>query len=218
MITVQVDRPWRAVDLGAPKRILSWALNRPGFVTASRVLWREVRNADLPEGFDVERWLTSELIPRGDTSSVVFLTSRNIARYRQATATAEGVRADVVATVGLSNAERVGTRQLPSSGHFGTINVAVSLDTALSDAGLLEAISIAVEARTAAVIDADIRVCDAPATGTGTDCLAVAAPPGERRYAGLHTPEGEAIGRAVYDAVRAGADEWKAEQQEAADA
>jgi adenosylcobinamide amidohydrolase len=213
--TVTLDRPWLTLDLGQPKRILSWAVNRPGFVSARRIVWREVRNADLPPGLDVAAWLTSELGHRGEADSVAFLTSRDITRYQHATATVAGLRADVVATVGLSNAERVGSRQPVAPGHFGTINVAVALATDISDAGLLEGLSIAVQARTAAVMDADIRVSGTRATGTGTDCVAMAATPGSTPYAGLHTPAGEAIGRAVYDAVRAGAEEWKAEQENA---
>ncbi len=43
------------------------------------------------------------------------------------------------------------------------------------------------------------------ATGTGSDCIAIAAPPGQAAFAGLHTEIGEALGRVVYDAVAAGA-------------
>ncbi|MEO1272728.1 MAG: adenosylcobinamide amidohydrolase, partial [Myxococcota bacterium] len=48
-------------------------------------------------------------------------------------------------------------------------------------------------------------------TGTGTDCIVLAAPPGHAVYAGLHTAVGEAVGRAVYDAVAAGVRGWMAE-------
>ncbi|MGR3481375.1 hypothetical protein [Salipiger marinus] len=41
--------------------MLSWALNRPGYVRARRILWREVRNADLPPDLDVRAWLAAEL-------------------------------------------------------------------------------------------------------------------------------------------------------------
>jgi adenosylcobinamide amidohydrolase len=42
------------------------------------------------------------------------------------------------------------------------------------------------------------------ATGTGTDCIVVAAPTGTEPFAGLHTEVGEAIGAAVYTAVAGG--------------
>lgn len=46
-------RPYLLLDLGAPHRVISWAVHRPGMVEASRILWREVRDADLPPGLDV---------------------------------------------------------------------------------------------------------------------------------------------------------------------
>lgn len=209
---VQLERPWLVFDLTAPKRVLSWTLNRPGFVIASRILWREVRNADLPVELDVKHWFEAELAQRGEARTPAFLTSRDIGRYCLSDHATGGATARAVATVGLSNAERVGFRRAPMQFTTGTVNIAVELDTALSDAGLLEAMSIAVQARTAAIIDADIPLPTGPATGTGTDCVAVAAPPGDADFAGLHTEVGEAVGRAVYDAVFAGAVDWKAEQ------
>jgi len=46
------------------------------------------------------------------------------------------------------------------------------------------------------------------ATGTGTDCIAVASPPNALDYAGLHTESGEAIGHAVFDATFEGGRDW----------
>ena len=50
-------------------------------------------------------------------------------------------------------------------------------------------------------------------TGTGTDCIVVACPCDGTpvAWAGLHTALGEAIGAAVYEAVRAGAEQWQRE-------
>ncbi len=211
---VTLDRPWLTLDLGQPMRVLSWAINRPGFARARRIVWREVRNADLPEGLDVGEWLDTVLADRGETESVAFLTSRTIVRFQTAKTHAGETTAFAVATVGLSNAERVGQRRRVETAPFGTINVAVYLDKGLSEAGLIEAMSIVVQARTAAILEADIRATSVRATGTGTDCVAVSAPLGSTAHTGLHTDAGEAVGRAVYDAVRAGAEDWKTEQQE----
>jgi len=156
---VTLEGPWLRFDLGAPSRVLSWALNRPGFVTAERIIWREVRNADLPKDLDVHDWLGAELVRAGEKDSVTFLTSRNIDSYQQAAVQVGPVNAFAVATVGLSNAERVGTRQPPHPLSYGTINVAAQVDLP-------------------------------------------------------HTDVGEALGRAVYDTVYAGAVLWKAEQTE----
>ena len=209
---LHLARPWLRFDLGGPQRVLSWALNRPGFQTASEIVWREVRNADLPKELDVETWFAAELGAQGAAESIGFLTSRTIDRYHYTEARCGDVRACAVATVGLSNAERVGVRQPPHPLSYGTINVAVQVNTALTEAGQLEAMSIAVQARTAAVMDAEVLLQGGRATGTGTDCVAVAAAPGDVPYSGLHTETGEALGRAVYDAVAAGAAEWLAEQ------
>jgi adenosylcobinamide amidohydrolase len=208
MTVVTLKRPWLEFDLGEDMQVLSWAINRPGFVTARRIFWREVRNADLSEDFDVDRWLSKELESRQAADAVALLTSRDIGRYEQATASVGEITAHCVATVGLTNAERVGHRAAQAHPGTGTINIAVNLTAGLSQTGLLEAMSIATQARTAAIIDAGLMLRHGPATGTGTDCIAVAAPVGSCTYAGLHTGIGEAVGTAVYRATLAGARDW----------
>lgn len=205
---VTLDRPWLEADLGAEHRVLSWAVQRGGLVTARRILWREVRNADLPQGLDVADWLRAEAAARGAEDAVVMLTSRDIRAHHHAAATVDGVTAECLATVGLTNAERVGHRQDPAGRDWGTINIAVQVGAGLAFPALVETATIAAQARTLAVIAAGHLLPEGAATGTGTDCIAVAAPPGDTAYAGLHTALGEAVGRAVHDAVAAGAAEW----------
>ncbi|ERI11945.1 hypothetical protein O206_14940 [Ochrobactrum sp. EGD-AQ16] len=120
-----------------------------------------------------------------------------------------------LATIGLTNAGRVGERaqmMMPA----GTINLLVHIDRPLSVAAHLEAMSIAAEARTAAIMELGLDVGSRVATGTGTDCIAVSAPPGEQgegaSYAGLHTDIGAALGGAVYDAVSEGGRLWMKER------
>lgn len=208
MSLLTLDRPWLEFDLGAPCRVISWALNRPGFVTTDKIVWREVRNADLPRDLDVHAWFAQTLEARGVADAVAFLTSRDVGCHHHGVAHIDGITAEAVATVGLSNAERIGTRLDRSGKDWGTINVALRLDAPLGQAALIEAMSIAVQARTAAVMDVGHMLPTGLSTGTGTDCVAIAAPPGDASYAGLHTAVGEATGRAVYDAVLAGAREW----------
>ncbi|WP_333831398.1 adenosylcobinamide amidohydrolase [Pararhodobacter sp.] len=214
MITLAA--PWLEYDLGAPHQVLSWSVNRPGYQTARRILWREIRNADLPPGLDVGAWLARELAARGSEDAICLLTSRRIDRHVLREATENAVTAQALATVGLSNAERVGHRMdrtdrdwnCELGAAYGTINIAVKLNHPLSQTGLLEALSIATQARTAAIMDAGHRLPSGTATGTGTDCIAMAAPEGADDYAGLHTDTGIALGRAVYDAVLQGAQDW----------
>ncbi|NBR88461.1 MAG: adenosylcobinamide amidohydrolase [Rhodobacteraceae bacterium] len=212
-MSVTRDGAWLHFDLGAPLRALSWSLTKPGFVTTEAMVWREVKNRDLTPDLDVHAWYEAELSAKGWGGAVAFLTSRDIGTWVEATASVEGVRAHAVATVGLSNGERVGSRVDYSgrdwNGKWGTINVGLRLSEGLTEAALIEAMAIAVQARTAAVMDAGVLLPTGRATGTGTDCVGVAAPLGDNPYAGLHTAVGEAAGRAVYDAVLKGAKEWR---------
>ncbi|MBC7132480.1 MAG: adenosylcobinamide amidohydrolase [Roseovarius sp.] len=203
------DAPWLCLDLGAEMPVLSWALNRPGLVRARRILWREVRNADLPEDLDAAAWLDAQLAARGATDAVCFLTSCDLSRACEAVAEVAGIRARAIATVGLSNAESVGTRLPAAPRAWGTINIAVTLSEGLSEGARIEALSIVAEARTAALLASGLRLPTGPVTGTGTDCIAVAAPAGTARHAGLHTAPGEALGRAVLDAMTRGIALWQ---------
>jgi adenosylcobinamide amidohydrolase len=209
-VTLTCTPPWLEFDLGEEMQVLSFAPHRPGAVTARHILWREVRNADLPPDLDACDWLAGELSARQASGAVAFLTSRTITKYVTRSAQVGEVRADAVVTIGLSNAERIGTR-LDRRGHdWGTINIALRLSAGLTPVALIEAMSIVAQARTAAVMDAGHDLPTGRATGTGTDCIAVAAPQGAERFVGLHTEAGEAIGRATYEAVLDGARDWMA--------
>lgn len=207
---VTCARPWLVADLGAPHRVLSWAVHRPGLVPADRIIWREVRDADLSEGFDAGPWLAAELGARGDTA-VGLLTSRDLRFHHHARAVVDGIAVEALVTAGLSNAEAVGARLAPGMAHWGTINIAVQVGTPLSDPALYEALSIISQARTAAVMDHGPDLPTGRATGTGTDCIALAVPPGAGLpHAGLHTAMGEALGQAVRQATAAAVIEWMA--------
>lgn len=213
MLRVALARPWLVADLGAELRVLSFAPHRPGFVRARRIVWRELRNADLTPELDVDAWIGAEMAQNGHAQAVGLLTSRDVTRFVRTEACVEGHRVAALATVGLGNAERVGHRQhrSPEAEGYGTINVAVQLATGLSEAAQIEALTIATQARTAAVIEAGLRFGQGAVTGTGTDCIAIAAPEGREAYAGLHTALGEALGAAVFRAVAEGAADWVAE-------
>lgn len=213
---LHLSPPWLSLDLGQDMQVLSWAPHNGGLTRTSRILWREVRDSDLTADLDPHAWLAEELAARGAGDAVCFLTSRTLGAAVHRKAEAGEVTAEAVATVGLSNAERVGTRLDRVGNGLGTINVALKLGCGLTSGGLLEALSIVAEARTAAVMDAGHDLSTGRATGTGTDCIAVAAPDGPLPYAGLHTDCGLAAGRAVYEAVRRGAEDWLRERPGAA--
>ena len=203
---VTLDRPWLRMDLPAKMRVLSWAPFGAGYTPARAILWREVKNADLTPDFDAEGWLAAQM----PGEAVGMLTSRDIGTYHEGFAEVDGVTAHCLATVGLSNAESVGAR-LPyhtADGGYGTINIGLLTNAALTEAAQLEAMSIVVQARTAGVMSAGVDLATGLATGTGTDCVALACLPGEGRYAGLHTAVGEAVGAAVRDCLTRASTAW----------
>lgn len=207
MITVTLDRPWLIARLAQPMRVLSWAPIGAGYQVTASVLWREVRNADLSLDFDAESWFAQEMTRF--PGAVGMMTSRDIGTYQEARSEVEGIAAHALATVGLTNGEAVGHRRDWGPRDFGTINILVATTAPLTEAAQLEALSIAVQARTAAVIAAGVDGPTGRVTGTGTDCLALACPIGDMPYAGLHTAVGEAIGAATRAAVAKGAEDWK---------
>lgn len=202
--TVTLERPWLRMDLGRPMRVLSWAPFGAGYTTASAILWREVRNADLTPGFDAEGWLASQMPP----DAVGMLTSRDVGTWHDGFAEVDGITAHCVATVGLSNAESVGARLPWHSADYGTINIGLATNAALTRDAQLEALSIAVQARTVGVMAAGVELATGLATGTGTDCVSLACLPGDTRYAGLHTAVGEVIGAAVRDCLTRASAAW----------
>lgn len=191
--------------------MLSWSLNRPGLQQAHRVAWLEVRNKDLPETVDPMAYIDRLMAEAGLSDAITLVTSRSIARHHLAQETVEGWTATCLATVGLSNGERVGTRCTGAVPQPGTVNTLVHVSEPLSEAALVETVSIVTQARTAAILEAGVCREGRIVTGTGTDCIVVAAPAtGEgARFAGLHTAVGEAVGRAVYRAIAEGVAVWQ---------
>ena len=194
-----------------PHDVLSWAIVGGGIRVAEAVVWTYVQGSELSPAVDARLWLEDTLAAAGLRFSVGLLTSRNLDRFVEASARSGDVSAQAVATVGLSNALRAGDPPGPLL-RPGTINILCRVDRPLSAEGLLEASAIATEAKTVAVLEEGIvsRRTGKTASGTGTDCIVVAAP---RRgaaepYAGKHTDVGAAIGAAVESAVRRGVREW----------
>lgn len=192
------------VDFSGEHRALSWALLGGGVTCTRGVACCEVRNAELGLDVDARDVLRDKLRAIDRPEHVGLLTSAPVAEFGQASARHQGTKADAVATVGLSNAMRIG--QSPGSGAVGTINIVCWVNQALTPEAQLEALSLMVEARTTKVCDARLELADGLATGTGTDCVVMLAPalsqPGQQ-YAGKHTALGSVVGRAVMDALEA---------------
>jgi adenosylcobinamide amidohydrolase len=166
----------------------------------------------LPPEVDAKRLFEERRKQRaGDTEGVGFLTGCSLAEFVEKRRDWDELSARCIATVGLRNALRVG--DLPSPGVIspGTINILLQTSFPLSECGSLEALSLVVEARTLAVLEAHVPsgVGNAIATGTGTDCVVVASPlpssnDSEVCFSGKHTEFGHLIGSCVYDAVSHG--------------
>ncbi|MFG1402445.1 adenosylcobinamide amidohydrolase [Xanthobacter sediminis] len=218
LFSVEPARPLLVARFAHEQRMVSWSITRPGFVTARAVAWLEVRNADLTADLDVPQWFSARLAAAGLGAAVGLLTSRNVDHHHVAQCTVEGVTAACLVTLGLNNGERVGARFSPEAAarlSAGTVNMLAAVDVPLTDAALLEASSIVVQARTRAILEADFRRPGAAeaVSGTGTDCVVMSAPAtGEGLpYAGLHTAVGEAVGAAALAATREAAAVWLAD-------
>ena len=204
------EPPFLVVRFEQSVDTVGWSILKPGFASAREIVWLEVRDGDLPIHVDPLAFLKEKLAARGLGEAAAFMTSRDIRRHHVAQSRVGDVFATCVTTVGLSNAERAGSRRRSHASAAGTINTLVHVSRSLSPAAFVEAVSIATEARTAAVMESICEREEPPATGTGTDCIIVAAPQGDEPVtcAGLHTDLGEAIGAAVYEATREGANAW----------
>jgi adenosylcobinamide amidohydrolase len=191
------------VPLGGPHNTLSWAVTGGGLSRANEILIVQV--GELGPEID-----PASLLPE---NSVGMLTGRAVDRYEESRREDGPLAVRVVATVGLGNALAVGDS--PGPLYMGTINIVVQTSAPLAEPALVEAISIAAEARTAAVISLGVesRRSSRVATGTGTDCIVLAAPDaaGGERWAGKHTAIGALIGAAVEEAVSRGGRAWLAE-------
>lgn len=203
--------PFLTASFIEPQRALSWAITRPGFQSALCVSWLEVRNKDLPDGMNAMTIINQKLAEGGLDGTLALITSRDIRKYHVAEATVDDVTATCLATVGLSNGERIGTRSREPVPMAGTVNILVHVSTALTDAALLETMSVVTEARTAAIIDSGVKRDGVRITGTGTDCIVVASPldGAPEAFAGLHTAIGEAVGRCTYEAIADGIETWR---------
>jgi adenosylcobinamide amidohydrolase len=218
-VSVALADPWLVVRFGAPHAVASWAIVGGGIRTASAVAWLRIRNADLAPHVDARDLLAERMAAAGLGDAIGLMTSASLDGYADVTREADGVSARCVATVGLGNALRAGDP--PGIGstiaRVGTINLLVRVSARLTPEAMLETLALAAEARALAVREAAVpsQRSGLPSTGTGTDCIVVAAPLGEPAecYAGKHTALGHVVGAAAVDAVGLGVGRWSEKQR-----
>lgn len=187
-----------------PRRCLSSAVLGGGSVVAER--WLDLQVAHDYARMDPREHLIEVARQRGlDPARVVgMLTAADVgAHVRRRHGPAR-----VVATVGIGQPLAAAGRRPRAVPRAGTINLLVAVEAPLSEAALVGAVLTATEAKAQALADAGVAALNhaGPATGTATDAICVAVPPGEGLpFAGPGTEVGAAIARAVHEAVLAGA-------------
>jgi len=198
---------WLIVRFAEPHRVLSWAIVGGGKRIVDAVAWYQVTAEELAPPVNPGDFLQSRLKEASLKKAVGLLTSADLDAYAESEKKAEGITVRSVATVGVQNALRVGDPPRAAE-PVGTINLLTQISVPLSKEAFLEALSIATEARTAALLESGVlsKESGMPATGTGTDCIVIAAArSGEMlSYAGKHTFLGHLIGACVIEAVRSG--------------
>jgi len=205
------------VRLDGEHDVVSWAVVNGGRRRARAIVWRQVADDELGLDVDPAALARRSLCALGLDDAPALLTARDVARFIDVRCD-DGARwARCVATVGLGNALAAGDPPgLPRP--VGTINIACVVSAPLAEEALVEACALAAEARTAALYEARVpsRVSGRIATGTGTDCIVIAAPVGEPpascdRWVGKHTALGALVGRSVREATARGVADWLAE-------
>jgi adenosylcobinamide amidohydrolase len=205
---------WLITRFACPQQVLSWAIVGGGRRTAEVVAWYRVRESELRPPADAREFLRRRLADAAIPDAVALLTSRDLDAHVAVSRHRDPFAVRCIATVGLGNALRAGDPPGPAA-RIGTINLLCCLSHPVTEEALVEALALAAEARTVAVLEAAVssRMTGRPATGTGTDCIVVAAPLVGRpvRYVGKHTALGSLIGAAVGEATRHGVERWRAD-------
>jgi adenosylcobinamide hydrolase len=206
------ERDALIVSFSAPTRSLSWAVLNGGFCQARHIINYHVTGDNALFWTEPGPWLERAASRLGLEGKVIGMATavgmRNLVRV-----SLEGgaSRVTCFATVGCWNALAVGdpasamTEQSAPLLH--TINLILIVQPGLTDAAMVEAVQIATEGRVRALYENGTKSCQSSllATGTGTDCVAIASlGDGAESYCGKHTKLGELIGRAAYMSVRKG--------------
>jgi adenosylcobinamide hydrolase len=194
-----------------PVQILSWAILNGGFRSqVAHFINHRVATCS-PGGIAPETYLRQVGGRLGLKGTVVgMMTAADVHRHSISYASYKDLKAIALATAGCNNLATVG-----EEGHFmeseslplciGTINLLVAVNYHFTHEAMLEAIAISTEAKVKAIHEAGLRSRQISelATGTGTDCVAIAAGT-ERRYriCGKHTKWGELIGRVSLAVIR----------------
>ncbi|MFO0773775.1 MAG: adenosylcobinamide amidohydrolase [Nitrospiraceae bacterium] len=233
-VRLSEDRQTLIVDLQRPCAVLSSAPCRGGFVRARYLLNHQVaanavhpsRRETVPSHSLAVTWPTPASTLRGLARSlglrevpVGLMTAVPMTKYVSTVARRDGQWVRCLTTVGVTNAVAAGewpaaigkkrrTRALGGQG-FGTINLIVLIGSTLTPSAMVGAVQVATETKTAVLREQCVQTARSkPATGTGTDAVAIAVGLDERapclEYSGTHTLIGALIARVVRTSVERG--------------
>jgi adenosylcobinamide amidohydrolase len=205
-----VEKNTLVVAFPGSRSVMSWAILNGGLRThASHILNHHVDPRT--SGDDPRKTLRQAASRIGIKGTFVgMLTGADIRKYSMARALYNELEAYVIATAGCGNLATVGetgtyVERISPPVPSGTINIIVAVNYAFTHEGMLEAMAIVTEAKVRAMFEFGLKSVSTgqPATGTGTDCIAVAVGH-DRRYVfcGKHTKWGELVGRASLESIR----------------
>jgi adenosylcobinamide amidohydrolase len=207
MIRPRLSPPWLQVDLGYRHHVIGWPLVGPATGEATTIAWLQVSDHDLPNDIAPDNYFRRRAKEAHIEADIGLMTSADITLHSWQTGRDSAMEVTAVVTAGLANGESVQPSPYaapPAGWHAGTINILLHANVPLTGGAMIEAVSIVTEARTAALVDLELSLVDGRRlTGTGTDCILVAAPRGAHalHHAGLHTALGRLIGETTYRAV-----------------
>ena len=211
-LSVRQEQESLIVSFASPARTLSWAVLNGGFCHARHVINHHVDGKNALFCAQPGPWLERAAAKLGLRGKIVAMATAVEMRHTvQVSMTGGGARVNCFTTVGCGNALSVGDPasmmlEEPAPA-LHTINMILTVQPGLSDEAMVEAVQIVTEGRVRALYEKDIKSCrsDLPATGTGTDCVAIISlGDGVERYCGKHTKLGELIGGAAYISVAKG--------------
>jgi len=202
------------VKFDDPYQVVSSAVLGGGFAEASHIINLKVakQSTGLNPGIQSPGVELAGYCERNGWKGVAvgMMTAASMDSYRMVRELQQDIDLIVMVTSGLSNARRAGDRaehrqMMPTVVDVGTINIICLTSTGMTPAAMIEAVMTITEAKAAALQNLKISspVSNQPATGTGTDSIAIAADPraGKIHYCGKHVIFGEVLARLVIRAV-----------------
>jgi len=210
-VTVRKEPNALIVGFSRPVLTLSWATLNGGFCRADHIVNQQVHAGDAEFIADPESWLR-ERVRRLNLSgkTVALVTGVAMTSLIEVSVCDGTTEVTCFGTVGCANALAAGDAASFNGAAAAcphTINMILLVRPGLRREAMVEAIEIATEGRVRALYERGVRSSQSPlfATGTGTDCIAVASLTDDAaRYCGKHTKLGELIGLASYSAVKKG--------------